>query len=79
MCDAVALVVSEETGIVSAAIGGVLTRNLNQASLYKLITETHEETDEDAPLFTRLLRRRSEKKAGGKDNHAEEANDSEDC
>ena len=36
-CDAVIVVVSEETGIVSVAKNSVLIRNLNRQSLYNLL------------------------------------------
>lgn len=37
--DAVVVVVSEETGAISVAIGGKLTRDLNQEGLVKILTE----------------------------------------
>ncbi len=38
-CDAVTVVVSEETGIISVAKNGVLARNLNRQSLYNLLSK----------------------------------------
>ena len=38
-CDAVTVVVSEETGIISVAKNGVLSRNLNRQSLYNLLSK----------------------------------------
>ncbi len=38
-CDAVAIVVSEETGIISIAKNSVLIRNLNRQSLYNLLSK----------------------------------------
>jgi diadenylate cyclase len=38
--DAVCLVVSEETGVISLAQAGKLTRNINESQLRKLLTST---------------------------------------
>ena len=40
--DAVAIIVSEETGIISAAIGGKITRSLDSAGLRELLVTTME-------------------------------------
>lgn len=60
--DAVVVVVSEETGVISVCIGGVITRDFNQVSLReKLYGEliTVEETGR-RNLFTRLFGKREE-------------------
>lgn len=51
MSDSVALVVSEETGKISVAVGGDLIRNLSIASLSKLLNKLliYSETEKQAP------------------------------
>ncbi len=63
--DAVVVIVSEETGIISVAIGGMLKRGLKKEMLYKLLrAELHNEIEDlDAeegilPQFRRWLMRR---------------------
>lgn len=63
--DAVVVIVSEETGIISVAVGGMLKRGLKKETLYKLLrAELHsviEEMENDEgilPQFRRLLTRR---------------------
>ena len=63
--DAVVVIVSEETGIISVAIGGMLKRGLKKEMLYKLLrAELHNEIEdldtEDGilPQFRRWLMRR---------------------
>lgn len=59
--DAIALIVSEETGIISAARGGRLTRHLDATSLRALLTEMYQE--QHSRLLT-LIRRLTSKKGG---------------
>ena len=51
--DAVIIVVSEETGIISIAEGGVLSRNITEPELRRRLTST---MDEMAPVAERLWR-----------------------
>ncbi len=53
--DALCIVVSEETGIISIAEGGQLTRNISQSQLRKRLTS---QVDEMIPIFGRLWRYR---------------------
>ncbi len=61
--DAIALIVSEETGIISAARGGRLTRHLDASSLRTLLTEMYQE--QHSRLWT-LLHALKIKKGGAK-------------
>lgn len=47
--DAIAIVVSEETGKISAVYGGEITRNLDGPRLLKLLQKTEEEREREAP------------------------------
>lgn len=53
--DAVALIVSEETGIISMARGGKLTRHLNETSLKKVLEELYTETPRGVLNWIRSL------------------------
>lgn len=53
--DAVALIVSEETGIISMARGGKLTRHLNETSLKKVLEELYTETPHGVLNWVRSL------------------------
>ncbi len=67
--DAVVVVVSEETGVISVCIGGTITRNYNQMSLReKLYSEliTIEETQRNN-LFTRLFGKKNKQEAEKKE------------
>ncbi|MBE6823964.1 MAG: TIGR00159 family protein [Ruminococcaceae bacterium] len=60
--DAVIVVVSEETGIVSIAVGGKLIRELDRKELYDKLTDLIIPTDnEKQDLFTVLFKNRKEK------------------
>ena len=48
--DAVAVVVSEETGLISAAAGGVLTRDLSEADLLNYLKKHLLDQAENTPL-----------------------------
>ena len=56
--DAIALIVSEETGIISAARAGRLTRHLDAGSLRTLLTEMYQEQHSRLWTFMRRLRTR---------------------
>ena len=47
---------SEETGTISAAQGGVLTRGLNQASLHKLLEQARPETEDNTAVWDKFLK-----------------------
>lgn len=60
--DAVVVVVSEETGIISVAVGGKLIRELDRKELYDKLTELIIPSDnEKQDLFTVLFKNRKEK------------------
>ena len=60
--DAVVVVVSEETGVISLAIGGRLIRDFDRGTLYdKLVELLMPEEDEKSDLFSVLFRNRKEK------------------
>ena len=63
--DAVVVVVSEETGIISMAVDGVLTRNLDRDKLVSTLQELliPEEPDKPADRIKRAAKRRSKKDA----------------
>ena len=64
--DAVVVIVSEETGTISVAIGGLLKRHLKPETLEKLLINElmpqTEETEADKPPFyiPRILKKRKE-------------------
>lgn len=61
--DAVIVVVSEETGTISLAVGGRLIRDLDRNSLYKKLTDLIVPAEsEKSDLFSTLFRSRKEKK-----------------
>ena len=64
-CDAVTVVVSEETGIISVAKNSVLIRNLNRQSLYNLLSKEFIEPIENASEKAQL-KKAKEKKNGKK-------------
>ena len=74
--DAVVVVVSEETGIISMAVGGMLKRNLTPDMLRRMLTAELRDEDRDeaeqkltfSAVVTRLLNRRKE----GEEEHHEE-------
>ena len=61
--DSVALVVSEETGIISVARGGTLTRNLDAASLREVLNGLFV-PEENVSLWTLLMSGRKPRKKG---------------
>ena len=63
--DAVVVVVSEETGVVSVAVGGMLKRHLAPQTLERLLRSElcHEETEKTSKL--RLLQKLRNKDRGG--------------
>ena len=63
--DAVVLCVSEETGIISLAIGGQITRRYNYQSLNKKLTEV---------LITKDVLKRIRKKGNSAEKQSEEEN-----
>lgn len=68
--DAVVVIVSEETGSVSVAIGGMLKRHLKQETLENLLRNEllpQEEPDKDRQRFSLLRLLRSGKDGGGVD------------
>lgn len=62
--DAVVVVVSEETGSISIALNGMLTRDYTRDGLYKRLTELLINTDKNQSnnLFAALFNKRKEKK-----------------
>ena len=67
--DAIVVIVSEETGIISLAKNGVLIRRLDRQNLFNLLQEEvvppEEASDENVPLLQRILRK------GGIASHAD--------
>jgi len=57
--DAIVIVVSEETGIISVAEGGKLQRYMDQYSLSELLAGIYDTREKNVPSLTALLRRRS--------------------
>ena len=62
--DAVVVVVSEETGNISIALNGMLTRDFNRDALYNRLVELIVVGDKDinTGLFAALFNKRKEKK-----------------
>lgn len=61
-CDAVVVVVSEETGNISIALKGMLYRDFNRNTLYDKLTELIIPSErEHSNLFSSLLKNRKEK------------------
>ena len=67
--DAVVVVVSEETGAISVAIGGMLKRHLAPQTLERLLRNEliHEEATEDQKLVLKLRQMLQKKEKGGND------------
>jgi Uncharacterized conserved protein len=68
--DAVVVIVSEENGSISVAIGGMLKRHLKPETLENLLRNEllpQEESDSDKQKFFSLLSLLQPKKNGGKD------------
>jgi len=67
--DAVVVIVSEETGTISVAVGGMLTRHLASQTLERLLTNElcNEETPDEENLVVRL-RQKLQKKGKGEQN-----------
>lgn len=67
--DAIVVIVSEETGIISMAKNGVLIRRLDRQNLFNMLQEEvvppEETSDENVPLLQRILRK------GGIASHAD--------
>ena len=67
--DAVVVIVSEETGIISMAKNGVLIRRLDRQNLFNMLQEEvvppEEVSAENVPLLQRILRK------GGIASHAD--------
>jgi diadenylate cyclase len=60
--DAVIVVVSEETGVISVALNGTLTRDLSRNQLYDKLTELLVTRDaEHSNLFLSMFKSRKEK------------------
>ncbi len=66
VCDALIIVVSEETGIISVAKNSVLIRNLNRQSLYNLLSKEFIEPIENASEKAQLKKAKSRKNAESK-------------
>ena len=68
--DAVVVVVSEETGAISVAVGGVLKRHLAPQTLEKLLRNElcPEDTQQEENLVLKLRQKLHIKERGGKDN-----------
>ena len=66
--DAIALIVSEETGIISMAVNGKLTRFLDAKKVEKTLLNLYltEEKEEKAMIFGRIFDRRGKMKNAGK-------------
>jgi len=61
--DAVIVVVSEETGVISIAVGGKLIRDLDRSSLFDKLNDLLIDSDSDrSDLFSGLFKSRKEKK-----------------
>ena len=56
--DAVSLIVSEETGTISMAKAGRLTRHLDGDALRKILEEIYQRGEEEPTLFSSLFKRR---------------------
>lgn len=67
--DAVVVVVSEETGAISVAVGGVLKRHLTPQTLEKLLRNElcPEDTQQEESLVLKLRQKLQKKERGGKD------------
>ena len=60
--DAACLVVSEETGVISIALGGTFIRDFNRETLYNKLTELLLPSDNEKPdLLSVLFRKRKER------------------
>ena len=70
LTDAVVVVVSEETGAISVAVGGVLKRYLAPQTLEKLLRNElcPEEKEQEENLVVKLRQKLQKKEKGGKDN-----------
>ena len=66
--DAIALIVSEETGIISMAVNGKLTRFLDAKKVEKTLLNLYltEEKEEKVMIFGRIFDRRGKMKNAGK-------------
>ncbi|MDD3410470.1 MAG: DNA integrity scanning protein DisA nucleotide-binding domain protein, partial [Eubacteriales bacterium] len=62
MTDAVTLIVSEETGIISMAKGGRLTRHLDRASLEQVLLSMYHQ--KNGSLWSTLLEKTKRRKGG---------------
>ena len=60
-CDAVIIIVSEETGVISVAKNSVLSRNLNRQSLYNLLSKEFIEPIENASEKAQLKKAKEKK------------------
>jgi diadenylate cyclase len=67
--DAVVVIVSEETGTISVAVGGMLKRHLAAKTLEKLLRNElcPEEEEEEQSLALRLKQKWQQKKEGNRD------------
>ena len=65
--DAVVVVVSEETGAISVAVGGMLKRHLAPQTLERLLRNelVHEEQTKDESLVLKLRQKLQKKEKGG--------------
>lgn len=59
--DAMSLIVSEETGTISMARSGRLTRHLDGEALRRILTEIYHKDEDAATLFPPILRRRKKR------------------
>ncbi len=68
--DAVVVIVSEETGVISVAVGGILKRHLAPKTLERLLRSElcHEEQEQSASLAVRLRQKLHMNDKGGKQN-----------
>ena len=66
--DAVVVIVSEETGVISVAVGGILKRHLAPKTLERLLRNElcHEQKEQDDSLMVKLIQRLHINDKGGK-------------
>ena len=66
--DAVVVIVSEETGVISVAVGGILKRHLAPKTLERLLRNElcHEQKEQNENLVVKLLQRLHVNEKGGK-------------
>ena len=67
--DAVVVIVSEETGVISVAVGGMLKRHLAPQTLEKLLRNElcHDDAAQQQPPVVKLIQKLQKKDKGGKE------------